>query len=45
MFEVTRRAFHHTALVYVIINLKLIVPGGMCTVRCLHIIQSVILGP
>ena len=45
MFEVTRRAFHYTALVYVVINLKPIVPGGMCTARCLHTIQSVIFWP
>jgi len=29
-FEVTRQAFHRTALTYAIVNLKLIVPGRTC---------------
>ncbi len=31
-FEVTRQAFHRTALAYAIVNLKPIVPGRTCAV-------------
>jgi bis(5'-adenosyl)-triphosphatase len=30
-FEVTRQAFHRTALTYAIVNLKPIIPGRTCT--------------